>query len=206
MSERRKFWTFLADVLEGRSTNEPTEQEVARAADLEKLGVFLDGIPAFMTANLEETITKIKSNFNSDVHCKRVVDFMLPDLGSYRNMFQLLKDKHIIKGFHTYSNGSDMVDPSQFTVAEMASLSDKFNAIHDVAMAYNVEVSFGGFDNLPRHGTYANGSFQGGRGVVVSFNTMSIYPITSNPEFGADNSIKCAEFDKKLNSRFKHGL
>ena len=206
MTQKTKLWTMLGNLLSRKSSSHPKEKVDPRTAEFEKLGVFLDSVPAFMTENIEETLEKIKSNFNSDVHCKKVIELMLPDLGPYRNMFQLLKDKHIIQGFHTYSKGADMVDPSQFTVAEIATLSDKFNAIHDVAMAYNVEVSFGGFDNLPRHGTYANGSFQGGRGVMVSFNTMSIYPIASNPEFGADNGTKCAAFDEKLNTRFKHGL
>jgi hypothetical protein len=209
MTQIKNIWARTADALNlirGVSSSEETKQEAKRAADLAKLSDFLDGTPAFMTEKIEETITKIRNNFSSAIECENTFSRLSEKLTPHSNMFQRLKSEGITSGYHTYSIGADVVDPSQFTVAEMTSLSDKFNAIHDVAMAYNVEVSFGGFDNLPRHGTYANGSFQGGHGVVVSFKTMTGYPIASNPEFGADNNTKFAEFDKKLNTRFKHGL
>jgi hypothetical protein len=206
MTKKRSFLEILADPFGRVSSNKPTEQEAKRSADLAKLGAFLDGTPEFMTKNIEETIRKIKGNFGSAIECENTFFRLSKRLAPYKNMFQLLKSENIIIAYHTYSEGTDIVDPSKFTSEEIASLSDKFNAIHDVAMAYNVEVRFGGFDNLPRYGTYVDGSFQGGRGVVVSFRTMSCYPIASNPEFGARNDMKCAEFDEKLNTRFKQEM
>lgn len=168
-------------------------KEIERDNEFEALTEWLDKLPAYYEGVLEKAVKDIEVSFGS-------VDVLSKSLKPHKNIFQLAEKQGMSKPYKSFTNGH-YVDASQFTNEQMLTLVDKFMAVHDVALKYNVELQFAGFDNMPRSTTAFRNSCAYKRGAAANMNLENTYNEFTHPEFGFDD-MSSSSFTARKNSRF----
>lgn len=176
--------------------NEPaakTAAQLEHERQFERLRQWMAGLPEFISKNLDETLDKARKEGIDP-------DALKSQLAPYNNMFQLVAENRRSKG-HLKACATIDVDGAAFSREEMKALQSELNAIHDMALAYNVDIGFAGFDNLPRKLTTSRNSTAAADSVMFVFDTERTYSYFAHPEFNA----AAGEIDalqSRLNTRF----
>lgn len=176
--------------------NEPaakTAQQILHERQFKRLVKWVDDIPDFMRKNLEDNVSK-------SVQGGVQPDSLREGLSASKNVFQCMAE---YRGGKAHQKASSVIniDGAAFSREEMARLRDGFAAVHDLALAYNVDIGFAGFDNLPRNHTVTRNSMASADNVIFYFDTDATYNYFSHPDFSA-KAGELKELEARLNGRF----
>ncbi|MAH04567.1 MAG: hypothetical protein CL561_03305 [Alphaproteobacteria bacterium] len=171
-----------------------TPAQLEHERQFERLRSWMAGLPEFMTKHLDATLNKARKEGADPAALKS-------QIYPHNNMFQLVAGNGCSKQGHIKGSATIDVDGAAFSREEMAALQDELHAIHDIALAYNVDIGFAGFDNLPRKLTVARNSTTAADSVLFFVDTERTYNYLAHPEYKAvAGEIKALE--TRLNNRF----
>lgn len=151
------------------------------------LGVAASIFEQYLSENVQDVSGFYQDKYGKGLkrfYCKNLDD-IFNEMAAHKNYCMALRDNGMQQAL-TMQFPIEL-DGSDFTKEELATVAGKFKAIHDVGLKYNVDISFHGFDNMPRKVTGTNDGYSDNRCILISLNTARPYSVYTHPDFDGRN-------------------
>ena len=161
------------------------------------LGVAANVFEEYLTENVEVVCGLYQDKCGKGLKkffCKNLDD-VFNEMAAHKNYCMALEENGLQQAL-TMQFPIEL-DGSNFTKDELATVANEFKAIHDIGLKYNVDISFDGFDNMPRKVTGTRGGYADNRCILISLNTSRPYSVYTHPDFDGKNDMQLKE---RLNS------
>lgn len=164
---------------------------------LQYLADHLENVAVIYETLLQQQLNNSVDAYNSGWKAlfRRDLSSVFNEMTEHKNFTAVFQEK----GFQNcVSAGYPIkVDGAEFTREELETVADKFKALHDLGLKYNVSIRLAGFDNLPRENTAVGGTYSDDRCVLVALDSSERYYVYEHPEYNSDTA---RELKARLNS------